>query len=119
MAHRVKESDIQRAIVNYVRQVLPDAVCFAVPNAARRGKSGRASNGVPGLMRGVSDLCVVLPFKVIFAEVKTDKGKVSPEQRGFGMRMMALGHSFAVWRSIDDVRRTFEALQIRTRETVL
>jgi hypothetical protein len=113
----VKEALIQKSIVDYVRAVCPDALVFAIPNAAPRGRSGKASNGVPGLLKGASDLCFVTHKCTLFAEVKTDKGRVSPEQRGFAMRAMSVGAHYAVWRSIDDVRATFKTLGIKTRES--
>ena len=114
----IRESDLQRALVSYCRAVLsPSAVVFAVPNGSRRTASGKASNAVPGLMKGVSDL-VVLPKShvVIFAEIKTPKGKIRDEQEAFGALVRPLGHHFAVWRSIEDARNTFAALNIQTRE---
>jgi hypothetical protein len=114
----MRENDIQRALVGYCKAVLPpSAVVFAVPNGSRRTRTGKASNGVPGLMKGVSDLVVLAaPHCVIFAEVKTPKGKIRDEQEAFGALVRPLGHHFAVWRSIEDARNTFRALQIKTRE---
>jgi hypothetical protein len=114
----MKESAIQKSIVDFIRAVTPDCVCFAVPNAARRRKGGRASNGVPGLLRGVSDLIIVTQGQVIFAEVKNETGRASDAQRAFGEKMQGLGHAWCVWRSIDDVRRTFRVLDVPTRESV-
>lgn len=117
----MRESDLQRALVDFCRAVLPSsAVIFAVPNAARRTRTGRASNAAPGLMKGVSDLVILpKPHCVIFAEIKTPKGRIADEQEAFGALVRPLGHHFAVWRSIDDARNTFRALQIRTREARL
>ena len=111
------EADIQRAIVDYCRAVLPNSLVFAIPNAARRTAGGKASNGVPGLLKGASDLCLVLPGKIVFVEVKSAKGSVKFEQRAFGERVQGLGHHFAIWRGIDDARRTFAALGVVTRES--
>lgn len=112
------EKDIQRAIVSYCARVLiPPCKVVAIPNAAPRGKSGRASNAVAGLTKGVPDLLVVLPNRVIFAEVKSGpRAKVSPEQRQFLMEAISLGHASFIWTSIDDVRASFAALDVVTRE---
>ena len=111
------ESAIQRQIVDYIGAVLPHAVCFAIPNGARRTQSGRASNAVPGLRKGAPDLCVCLPQgRSLFIEVKSLKGRVSIEQIGFHGLLSANGHDVVVARSIDDVRRAFVALGIKTRE---
>lgn len=111
------ESAVQRQIVEYIDAVVPHAVCFAIPNGARRTPSGRASNAVPGLRRGAPDLCVCLPQgRSLFIEVKSMKGRVSIDQIGFHTLLNAVGHQVIVARNIDDVRRAFVALGIRTRE---
>jgi VRR-NUC domain len=115
-AKPMREHELQKLVVTWVRTVAPDVVIFAVPNSARRTPSGFASNAVPGLMKGVSDLVVVLPREVLFVELKTPRGRLRPEQREFGMRLNALGHRWAVWRDLQDARNTFKALNIRTRE---
>lgn len=115
----MKEADIQRAIVDYCDVALvPPARCFAVPNAAHRTKTGRAANGVAGLLPGVSDLIVVAQGKIIFAEVKTPTGRVRESQFRFANMVRANGHHAAVWRGIDDVRDTFRALGVETREAL-
>jgi hypothetical protein len=115
-----KESDIQRTLVGFCRAVLPpSAVIFAVPNGSRRTASGKASNAVPGLLKGVSDLIVLpAPHCVIFAEVKRPGRKPDPAQEVFASNVRPLGHHFALWTSIDDARNTFAALGIKTREAV-
>ena len=116
-----EEDRIQKSIVEYVRAVLPDAICFAVPNGGARSKATGAVLKATGVLAGVSDLCILpsLPIPLaLFAEIKTPSGRVSPEQRAFGMNVQAKGHCFAVWRSIEDARSTFKALNIVTRESV-
>lgn len=116
----MREAAIQKAIVDYCRAVLsPRALVFAIPNASRRTQSGRAMNAVPGLMKGVSDLCVIAGGHVIWAEVKTARGMLSDDQAQFlfAVAQWPRNHG-VVWRSIDDARATFAALCIETRETL-
>jgi hypothetical protein len=111
------ESHIQKQIVDFIAAVLPNAICFAIPNGARRTASGRASNAVPGLRRGAPDLCLCLPQgRVLFLEVKSAKGRASIEQIGFHGLLSSIGHNVAVVRSVEDVRLAFTALGIKTRE---
>ena len=115
------ERETQAAIIAYCKAVLPaGSVVYAIPNASRRTRTGKASNAIPGLLRGVSDLCILAPGRVvIYAEVKRETGgSVSPEQFEFQQSVRALGHSAAIWRGIDDARNTFAALHIKTREVV-
>ncbi len=116
---RACEDAIQRQIIQYFSAVVPRGMIFAVPNASLRTRHGRASNAVSGLMRGVPDLCAMLPGgRTLWLEVKTEKGRASEHQIAFHGKMMALGHVCAVVRSVDDVRRTLKVLQIETREHV-
>ena len=75
------EAQIQKAIVEYLRAVIPNSLVFAIPNGSQRTASGRPANAVAGLLPGAPDLCVVLPEgRVVWFEVKSDKGRVSANQ---------------------------------------
>ena len=89
------EESTQREIIAYIGAVAPRALVFACPNAAPRAFGGRASNGVPGLMKGAPDLIAVLPgSRVVFIEVKTAKGSSSIDQIAFSGRCKALGQPY-------------------------
>ena len=63
-------------------------------------KSGQRVSGLP---KGFADVMVVLPSgRVAFVEVKTDSGKLSPEQKGFLEKMRGLGALAGVARSVQD-----------------
>ena len=47
--------------------------------------------------KGFPDLCLVRE-KVLFREVKTDKGRLSKEQIAWGKRLQEAGADFAIWR---------------------
>lgn len=111
------ESEIQRQIVDWIRYVAPECMVIAIPNAARRTSSGRASNAVPGLTAGAPDLLVIRPRgEVLWMEVKTDKGKPTPLQMKFHENLQVRNHACAIVRSLDDARNAFKAVGIETRE---
>lgn len=111
------ENEIQRAIVQYLAAVAPDVLVYAVPNASRRSRDGRAGNAVPGLTKGVPDLALVLPKgQAAFIEVKSGVGKLSPDQRAFRMRLISMGVPCATCRSVDDVRLALRQWSVATRE---
>lgn len=116
-AKRGREEELlQRSICDYVAWTVPGATIAAIPNAAPRTRTGRASNFVPGLRKGAFDLFLILPpregelnGRVAFIEVKAPSGELSPEQEAFQdvLRKARLPHCVA--RSIEDLR---EALAI-------
>lgn len=113
------ESQIQKAIVEYLRAVIPNSLVFAIPNGSQRTASGRPANAVAGLLPGAPDLCLVLRGgRVIWFEVKSDKGRISPNQILVHGIFNSLGHSCPVVRSIDDVRHALAFLKIETIENM-
>jgi len=54
------------------------------------------------MLKGVSDLIIVLPGKVIFCEMKDDKGRQKPEQVKFENKVVALGHEYWLVRSEEE-----------------
>jgi hypothetical protein len=111
------EAQIQKAIVDYLRAVLPHAIVSAIPNGSQRTASGRPANAVAGLLPGMPDLMVLLPQgRVIFFEVKAAKGRVSDNQLNIHMQMQPLDHVVAVVRSIDETRNALKIWGIETKE---
>ncbi|MCL1845497.1 MAG: VRR-NUC domain-containing protein [Defluviitaleaceae bacterium] len=63
-------------------------------------KDGKRVSGLP---KGFSDIVAVLPGgRVAFIEVKTDKGKPSPEQTQFIAKMQGLGASAGIARNVPE-----------------
>ncbi len=116
-ARTANEGRIQNGIVDFLRVVLPlDHIVYANANAARRTASGRASNGVPGLMPGIPDLSVACPgSRILYFEVKTARGRLSEAQSDVVNRLRAAGCFVAVVTSIDDVERALATWGVPTR----
>jgi len=89
-----------------------DYYAFSVPNeGAGKGQVQRMMKlKSMGLRSGVSDLIVVLPNKVVFLEVKAEKGKQSEAQKRFEEKVKSLGHDYFVVHSIEE---TMEVLNVR------
>ena len=114
-----EEQQIQRAICDYLAAVAPGVLVFAIPNSSRRAPGGKAGNAVPGLLKGVWDLGLLLPTGVTaYIEVKTRRGKLSDDQIAFGADCEMRGTPHAVAVTIDDVRRVLADWGVRTREVV-
>ena len=57
-----------------------------------------------GLKKGVSDLIVLMPKRVIFVEVKTPTGGQSPDQKDFESLVKNLGFEYYLVRSLQDFK---------------
>lgn len=114
----MKESQIQCAIVSFLRAVLPKTHrCMAIPNGSRRTAGGRAANAVPGLTPGVLDLMIVSAGRLWFIEVKGPKGTISGAQEEFTSWCAATGTPYCIARSVDDVKIALNQWNIKTRES--
>ena len=118
------ERDLSRAVINYVRQVVPQGVTGLIPieqgawsndpmARARYGAARRAS----GCLKGSPDAFSAVPGgKTIWWEFKAPKGCVSDAQAALHHQLRAAGHIVAVCRSIEDARATLRAAGVRTVE---
>ena len=101
----MKESDLQKAIVEYLD--LMGVFYFAVNNemagGGKQAKIRMAHFKAMGLRAGASDLVLVLREKVVFMEVKTEKGRQSESQKRFQVVVERLGHVYKIVRSVRDV----------------
>ncbi len=111
------EARIQAAIVEWIRLVAPGVLVFAVPNGGLRTKAEAARLRWTGVVAGVPDLVLIAPSgRACFLEVKTPRGRPSPEQLTIHEALIALGTPPAIVRSIDDARLAFAAWGLETRE---
>ena len=51
--------------------------------------------------KGFPDLCMVRCGRVIFAELKSEKGKLTPEQEQWQIRLVQTDAEYYVWRPVD------------------
>ena len=121
MTRRDAEGPIHRAIISWLRVVLPEAIIFHAANESRRpGRAGhveRAMNAANGVLPGVPEIIGLTFTGPFFMEVKAPGGVLSPAQRDFRDRLAVLGYErWAVVRSIDDARDALGGWGIPTRE---
>jgi len=119
------ERAIQRAVVAYLRQVLPRAIVHhSVNEQALSGRDRRAASiamhnaKLDGMLPGWPDIEVLTDERTLFFEVKREGGKLSPAQAGIHEQIRALGYSVAVVRSVDDVREALTEWAVPTAEVV-
>lgn len=77
---------------------------FAVPNGGTRHILEAKKLKATGLMSGVSDLIVVLPNKVLFIELKIEKGIQSETQKIFETKIKNLNHDYTICRNEEEFK---------------
>jgi hypothetical protein len=58
-----------------------------------------------GVVKGVSDLIYICKDKVVFIEMKTEKGVQRPDQKTFQDKVQQLGHEYWVIRNLEDFKK--------------
>tara|TARA_R110002167_G_scaffold348510_1_gene559882 strand:- start:1905 stop:2213 length:309 start_codon:yes stop_codon:yes gene_type:complete len=82
----------------------PQHVIFSVPNGGHRSKSEAAKFKATGLVAGVSDLIIIQPNRIIFIELKLEKGKQQKTQLDFENKVKVLGFEYYVVRSLEEFK---------------
>ena len=112
----LSEAQIQKQVRQYLTAQGIDSVHFAngavlAGDAAARGKQ-MSKLKAAGMVKGAADLILFdrrFVRRVGFMEVKTESGRVSPDQIRFGeLATCVWGIPYAVVRSLDDARETLD-----------
>lgn len=101
------EADLQRAVVQALRFALPRTAIIhhcanEVTEPGPRGAKRQAILVGMGVHPGFADLMVLCDGRVLFLELKSLKGRLSPDQETFRDAVQAQGHGWALVRSLDD-----------------
>lgn len=110
------EDRVQIAILDFIETVLPHSLIWHVPNQGLRSVTTGRKYKLMGMRAGVPDLVLVHDGRCYFFEVKSEKGRLSPEQHRFGEDARIAGAGWAVVRSVEDVRNALKAWGVQTRE---
>lgn len=96
------EDVIHESIVNYLKN--KGVTVFYVPNDITSNPNDIRRALRLGMLRGVSDLIVLMPGRVVFMEVKTPTGTQSALQKKFMTLVRNLGFEYTIVRSISDAK---------------
>ena len=89
-----------RLVHEIMREVGKYAAVYRCNSGSVKLPNGKRFNGMPA---GFSDVMAVLPGgRVAFIEVKTENGKLSPQQEAFITKMQGQGAIAGVVRSVDE-----------------
>ena len=101
------EADLQRAVVVALRFALPKTAILhhcanEVTEPGPRGAKRQAILVGMGVQPGFADLIVLSGGRVLFLELKSLKGRLSPAQEAFRDAVLAQGFGWALVLSLDD-----------------
>jgi len=101
------EADLQRAVVEALRFALPRTAIIhhcanEVTEPGPRGAKRQAILVGMGVHPGFADLMVLCDGRMLFLELKSQKGRLSPDQEAFRDAVQAQGHGWALVRSLND-----------------
>jgi hypothetical protein len=100
------ESRIQQECVEWFRnKCIKDGLLYlllSIPNDNQKFLKGT------GLLKGASDLIMVVPNKVYWIEMKTATGRQSPEQKSFELSVNNLGFDYLLFRSLEEFQEWCE-----------
>ena len=104
---RTPEADLQRAVVTALRFALPKGAIVhhsanEITEAGPRGARKQAILVGMGVHPGFADLMVLCAGRVLFLELKSLKGRLSPAQQAFRDAVQAQGFGWTLVRSLDD-----------------
>lgn len=113
------EHDLQAAVAEYLTLTLPhEAVFCSIPNGGKRAKATAGKLKAEGLKAGAPDLLILCRGRAIGLELKTGKGRLSPQQMAFSMRWTTAGGVYAVARSLEDVADLLDAAGVPLRARI-
>lgn len=106
---RHDESNIQIACVRWFRLQYPSlaSLLFSVPNGGRRDRVTGAILKAEGAVAGVADLLLLQPtlhYHGLAIEMKTPKGRQSPEQKAWQAEVERVGYKYAVAHRFEEFR---------------
>lgn len=117
---RTPEADLQRAVVAALRFGLPKGAILhhcanEVTQPGPRGAMRQAILVGMGVHRGFADLMVLCEGRVLFLELKSPRGRLSPAQAAFRDAVRAQGFGWELVRSLDDALGALADHGITTR----
>ena len=103
---REEEHNIQCACVRWFAYQHPElrGLLFAVPNGGARSKATAGMLKAEGVVAGVADLILLVPKQWAFAlciEMKTAKGRQSPEQKQWQTKVEDHNYRYVICRSLE------------------
>ena len=103
------ESDLQKAIINHLRtRSKPDVIFYSSTQGIKMTAITAITMKRLGMRSGIPDLELLIKDKIYFLEIKSVKGKLSPEQQAFELHCNKWGIPYFVVRDIKTALQLLE-----------
>ena len=104
----MSEHEIQCLLIKWA-SAIPELKCFAIPNGEKRNIMTGAKLKKAGVKAGVPDLFFCVPrggYHGLFIELKSEKGRLSNEQKYWLEVLANNGYRSAVCFGLDEAKNT-------------
>jgi hypothetical protein len=110
MKSPLSEHKLQATLISeLVYKLRPEIVRCAIPNGGLRNVRVAQMLKAEGLQPGMPDLCFAMEGgRTNWIELKTNKGALSDYQWGIRRKLEALGHNWALARSVEEALEHLE-----------
>ncbi len=109
--NEVTEADEQRQLIQAIRERPWAQFLFHIPNESIGGMGWMVRNRQMGMKKGVPDLMLPVPmdgYHGLFIELKTDKGRLSLEQKRWLMALERMGYKAVMCRGWKEALKVLE-----------
>ena len=116
----MSERALQTAVVSFLRVALPEYAVFThAPGEGRRGWKSQRDLKSSGYRKGWPDIEVLYEGRAYFLELKSAKGRVSPDQLATHAAIRRAGCECFIARSLDEVVWALETWAIPLRAKLM
>ena len=99
------QNELPRQLASMIASKVPLAIRNIVETSLKICLAGAINMG---MRKGVSDIIVLLPRKVLFVELKSEIGKQRAEQIEFQKIVEALGFKYYICRTLEDFQNVIQ-----------
>lgn len=101
----MKESEVKKSVADYLQyqRNLGELIYFRLNAGSFIVTDGQYRRRIQGAPKGTADYLVVKDGQVIFLEIKSEKGKLSPEQIEFSKEVQKQKAIYFIVRSLEDL----------------
>jgi hypothetical protein len=97
----LSESIQQQMFLSWFKESYPGELIFSIPNQGQRSLQNALRMKREGLTPGIPDLFV--PGKLLWIEIKKEKGKLRPQQKDICSQLNNLGYHIIIGYGLEDL----------------